>query len=355
MNPKPYIIQWNLNGIKTRSKLGELQRLLKDYEPMCLCIQHIGEYDTNIKNYQLVSQSIKTQNELGTAIYIHNKTTFENLPVQSSYMQQSATVIHLENNKKLTICNMYNQPLYNYNVSNIKDIINNLPQPILLVGDFNAHSPLWDDNCREADTPGKKIEDLIDECNMHCLNEEDSPTHISRINGAIVSIDLAICSNRIANQFEWSALEDDYTSDHFPILITHLQHQTQTRTERYKTDKADWIKFKAQLSTNIPVFNENMNIEESYKIIKEAIINAANESIPKTSNSTRKREVPWWNKEMQELVNKKHKVSNMMIHTRKKLDKILNSVNHTQEQMRKIIQLSTELKVIRKSLNIRTN
>ena len=91
MNKNTYILQWNVNGMKTRLRLGEIQRLIHEYEPVCICVQHIGQYDTNLTNYQLASQSIKTQEELGTAIYVHNKITYDNIQVQSSELQYSAT------------------------------------------------------------------------------------------------------------------------------------------------------------------------------------------------------------------------------------------------------------------------
>ena len=169
MNKTTYILQWNLNGIKTRLRLGELQRLLNNFEPICACVQHIGQYDTAIKNYQLASQSIKTDQELGTAIYVHNNVTFDKIQIQNSVIQHSATTIYLPNGKKITLCNIYNQPLYNYDIKDIQNVLTALPQPVLLVGDFNAHNPLWDESCNEADVPGRKTEELMDECNLQCF------------------------------------------------------------------------------------------------------------------------------------------------------------------------------------------
>ena len=351
MNNQPYIIQWNLNGLKTRLRLGELQRLLINYEPVCLCLQHIGQYDTAIKNYTLASQSIKTNDELGTAIYVRNNITFEKIQILNSDMQYSATKLYLGNGKKLTVCNMYNQPFYHYNLTTIKTILTTLTQPVLLVGDFNAHNPLWDENCNDADEPGRKIEELLEERNMQCLNEDDSHTYVSRTNGAISSIDLAMCSREVMNQLEWRVIEDNYTSDHQPILITYMQQLNSVNVVRYKTDKAEWTKYKAHLESNLPEYDETMSVEEAYKNLKENIIKAADESIPKSAATTKKREVPWWNHELQELANEKHKIGNKMIRTKKKLNKLLNQNNHNQEQMSKIIILSSELKVIRPILN----
>ena len=145
-------------------------------------------------------------------------------------------------------------------------------------------------------------------------------------------------------------MDDDHTSDHFPILITHLHQQNPVKEKRFKTSKADWAKYKTQLTESIPEFDDALDVEESYSILKDCIIQAAEASIPKTGAGKRQ-EVPWWSKEMQELLHEKHKLSNLMIRTKRKLNKLLETNNHTYEQMGKIIQLSTEISEIRPILN----
>ena len=172
MYPNPYIIQWNCNGITSRIQMGELQRLIKDYNPICLCLQHLGKYNTTIKNYQLASQSLAANDELGTGIYVHNDIVFDQVNITNSNFQYSAVTLRLPSGTKYTVCNMYNQPIFRYNFNDLKRIINSMPKPMLLVGDLNAHNPLWDDNCREPDNAGTKFEEILDEFNLHCLNVE---------------------------------------------------------------------------------------------------------------------------------------------------------------------------------------
>ena len=90
--------------------------------------------------------------------------------------------------------------------------------------------------------------------------------------------------------------------------------------------------------------------EEFYEIFKDKLTEAADESFSNTGKG-KKREVPWWSQELQELLKEKHRISNLMIKTRKKLNRIIESNPHNHDQMTKIIQLSTELKVIRPMLN----
>ena len=87
MDPETTIMQWNANGLGERIKLGEIERMLTTYNPMCICIQHVGEYDKNIKNYQLACQSPRTNGELGTMIYVHNRVTYDKIQFNANSFQ----------------------------------------------------------------------------------------------------------------------------------------------------------------------------------------------------------------------------------------------------------------------------
>ena len=135
----PYIIHWNANGLGTRVRLGEFQRLLQEYVPMCICVQHVGQFDSNILNYELVSQSHNTNNELGTSIYVHCKLTFHIIPIPNAFLQHSPVILHIAGDSSITTCNIYKQPAYHYDMSVLQEFINSLPQPVLLMGDFDRH------------------------------------------------------------------------------------------------------------------------------------------------------------------------------------------------------------------------
>ena len=337
--------------MKTRLRLGEIQRIISNYNPLCLCLQHMGTSNLNIKNYQLASQSVGNNNELGTAIYVHNEVIFDKIDVTNSEFQYTATTLKPTNGTTFTILNVYNQPLFHYNFNNLKRIINSLPKPILLMGDLNAHNPMWDESCTNADEAGKKIEDMIDELNMICLNEESTPTYISYTNGASTSVDLTICSSNIEHAFDWNVLEDSYTSDHFPILITCLQPPQEPPHQRYNTEKANWTQYKSNIASNLQEYNENLNINETYEILQRCIINAADLSIPKTSSKKRKREVPWWNQELQQLLDQKHKLTSRLVHTKRKIDKLGNNNILDINTLNKIVNLTIEMCAIKPVLN----
>uniref|UniRef100_A0A1L8D886 Endonuclease/exonuclease/phosphatase domain-containing protein n=1 Tax=Nyssomyia neivai TaxID=330878 RepID=A0A1L8D886_9DIPT len=60
---------------------------------------------------------------------------------------------------KLTICNIYIPPRDSLQISSLNSLIQQLPSPFILIGDFNGHNPLWDINCINSDR--KEIRDLF--------------------------------------------------------------------------------------------------------------------------------------------------------------------------------------------------
>lgn len=96
-----------------------------------------------------------------------------------------------------------------------------LPTPFLIIGDVNAHNPLWggDKKCGR----GKIFEEIID-CNNHVsILNSGSFTHFSIFNGTFSAVDLSICSTSILNRMTWNVDDNLYGSDHFSILMNYIQ------------------------------------------------------------------------------------------------------------------------------------
>ena len=221
---------------------------MKQYQPIAICLQHTNEVIPNIGNYTLASQSVPAQNALGTAIYINNNVSYDNILINSSELQLTGVKLHLENNNSFNLYNIYNQPACNYDLGNLLRVLPNTRDNFLLVGDFNAHNPLWDSMCNNIDVNGVKVEQLVINANLCILNDGDISTYYSKSHGCFSSIDLTLCSSKIVDRFEWSVLDDSYTSDHFPILISCLGHRSDPPIACYNIDKADWDKYKIKTS-----------------------------------------------------------------------------------------------------------
>ena len=186
---------------------------------------------------------------------------------------------------------MYNQPNHQYDLKQLPNLLSHFQQPLLIMGDFNAHHPLWDDNVQEADEAGKEIEKLMLDQNYCCLNTEDSHTYFSKTHNTFSSVDLSICSSCIIDLFEWNVLDDTYTSDHYPIIITLLDNNSSPQIPKYNFDKANWEKYN-KITENISSFQNDKDHDTVNNNFTNFIRNASDKSIPITSFSSEKNTVP---------------------------------------------------------------
>ena len=53
--------------------------------------------------------------------------------------------IKVKAHKTITLCSVYLPPCdhFNFNPKDLQDIIDQLPSPFILMGDFNGHHTLW--------------------------------------------------------------------------------------------------------------------------------------------------------------------------------------------------------------------
>merc|ERR1712074_161359 len=98
-----------------------------------------------------------------------------------------------------------------FKIEQLLNLYAQLPTPHILLGDFNAHSPLWGDET--LNSRGKIIEDFIAQTNL-CIFNDQSPTYVNPGTLKITSVDLIF-----ASEPSWTTLDDLHHSDHFPITI----------------------------------------------------------------------------------------------------------------------------------------
>ncbi|GFT43144.1 putative RNA-directed DNA polymerase from transposon X-element [Trichonephila clavipes] len=93
--------------------------------------------------------------------------------------------------------------------------------------------------------------------------------------------------------------DDLHNSDHFPLLVSHVNGAgTRLRPPIYHFHCADWDKF-TRLAIITGTMVQNKAIDDAVLNVIEAIRNAADAAIPKTSNLTRKLCKPWLNSSCQ--------------------------------------------------------
>ena len=95
--------------------------------------------------------------------------------------------------KTITLCSICLPPRihFNFDPKDLQDVIDQLPSPFILNGDFNDHHTLWE--CVDVNNRGQQLEDLILKQNL-ILRNNKSHTYFQSALGTLTPIDLTLCS-----------------------------------------------------------------------------------------------------------------------------------------------------------------
>ncbi|XP_055932969.1 uncharacterized protein LOC129962991 [Argiope bruennichi] len=195
----------------------------------------------------------------------------------------------------ITVCSIYLSPNVSIDQKDINSLLNELPHPLILVGDFNGHSPLW--GSERVNFRGKQIVELIDSHSL-CLLNNGEQTYFHKQNRTFQSLDLAICTPSLAPKFNFRVGNDLLESDHFPIFLEPLYSNSSLmqRPPRYLFSKANWALFSVMANiTKTMVTAENIN--DAVSLVTDTLIAAADFAIPKSADCFPKYRKPWWNQE----------------------------------------------------------
>lgn len=264
------ILQWNCNGL--RCQFEELQLLINQHKPKIIALQETRtnpSINPNIKGYEIIF-SHRPSGQGGVAIAIKTGIKFNKVQINSTL---EAIAVEVNIPRKMTVCSIYLSPNQQINRTDLENILNTLPKPFILSGDFNAHHNQW--GSKRDDSRGKMIEALINDQHLITLND-GNPTfiHSGNINGNnnITScIDLTLCSAEIADKLNWTVADDQHGSDHFPIMIGSEQHRQRSRIARWKIEEADWNIFEEEIEKLI-LPSSKYSIENITEAIKTAAL-----------------------------------------------------------------------------------
>ena len=160
--------------------------------------------------------------------------------------------------KKLRLTNVYIPPA-NTSTGNVNENLtktDNWPSTSsdMILGDFNAHSLLWDENTRNGtpDTRGTKIENWLAETEMACMNT-GIPTYVNRSTARQSAPDISFVHSSLLDKVEWKTL-DQLGSDHKPVVISYEDQMTKVNNKpkyKWKLTSADWEKYSQEVESSI--------------------------------------------------------------------------------------------------------
>ena len=290
------IINWNCRGFKRN--LDEVKNMLRDHDPLAFCFQETFIGPGKVINFRKYSSyhyhSLSTDGRSvgGVTIMIKKSVPHKQIMLNSNIQ---AVAVTISASKTITLCSIYLPPSFKVNLKDMADLVDQLPKPYLLVGDFNAHNVIWDGNSNVTEnTKGKIIEKFIADHDL-CIYNDGSPTYIHPASGSMTAIDLSLCSPSLFLNFDWTVHEDLCGSDHFPTFLKFNGVGNNDGVQRWRFKGADWPEFKNICSRELtPDLFRNVN-DNKVEIFASSLHFVAEITIPKTAKVPKKLNKPWWN------------------------------------------------------------
>ena len=167
------IIQWNCRGYK--ANYNELQLLITEQNPTIICLQETFKKSndkTKMKNYEQYDYIHDTELRASGGVSILIRKNLPQSKINISTPLQ-AVAISATLHKTTTICSIYIPPQDPINKEQLNNLINQLPKPYILMGDFNSHNILW--GSRTMNKRGQTLEKIINNNNL-CLHTNCTAT-----------------------------------------------------------------------------------------------------------------------------------------------------------------------------------
>ena len=148
-------VQWNIRGVKSNFK--DFKLILSKTNVPIVALQDckLGEEQLSLRGYSL----LKGDCPAGEAALLINQLVVHTELTLDSPLHATAATITL--GKTFTICSIYLSHCEIISKLSLENLIDQLPKPFLLVGDFNAHSSEWEDSRRDG--RGKLIQSFLQE------------------------------------------------------------------------------------------------------------------------------------------------------------------------------------------------
>ncbi|KOC58985.1 RNA-directed DNA polymerase from mobile element jockey, partial [Habropoda laboriosa] len=231
------------------------QHLTKDCkqtkETPAKCINCGSDHPANAticKEYLKRLSAIETKSNY-TRSNVNQDKTSRSLPVPDTNSIKLASNVH--------IVAVYSSPRIIYNSKEL-DILLNIGDKVMLVGDLNARHGTW--NCHVSNLRGRILYNYS--LNNNCsIMFPDEPTHYLENGTTPTTIDIALNKNA-ANVSQIHTL-NELSSDHNPIAFNiGAQIKTINNKLAFDYDRADWNKFRQILNKNIKLTPNITTTEE---------------------------------------------------------------------------------------------
>ncbi|GFT62674.1 probable RNA-directed DNA polymerase from transposon X-element [Trichonephila clavipes] len=280
-----------------RSHTDDVKDIIRQYHLVCVALQETflkSCHTTKIRRYGCVRKDTEGPSVSGgVCIFTSLDVPSSALPLHTSLQ---AVAVRVHSTSLITVCCLYLPPNIVIHQHDLNNLVDQLPAPFVILGDFNGHSTLW--GSAKTNPRGRQIEQVLsDHC--LCLLNHKEPTYFHEPTRSFHTLNLAICSPSLFPHLNLSVEKDLYNSDHFPIILSH-DYDTGGKTfpPTYSYCRADWALF-TQLAVITDAMIKTESVDTAVQEVTNVLIAAADLSIPKVSSHSFQRYKTWWNTDCQ--------------------------------------------------------
>ena len=268
---------WNCNGLRERKQETEeiIHRMKLDI--IMISETHLKS-GSKIKfiNYTMYRCDRTESRGGGVAILVkkniqHSQVRFDDL----CSIEAIGVTINIPNQGKVTFASVYKSP-NNPLLSNDLDIIFNSCDSVIVCGDLNCKSPLWNSTCTNPN--GKILEEYLSKKELIVLGPT-SPTHFSTY-GSFDVLDISILKNVCCPSSIESLCE--LSSDHNPVL---LELKCTPECNETLVKFTNWVAFQEQLDKSISCSSMFSSIDTMVSHLETVVIS----SLEKATNTTKRK------------------------------------------------------------------
>ena len=297
------IIQWNCRGL--RPNFTDFRLLCDKYNPIVCCLQEtfLSSDDYVIRcfsSYHLVIRDVGDRPCGGVSVLVRDSIPHSECTLNTTLQARAVTI---STSKTITVCSLYLPPSENLNIVLLNQLVDQLPTPFIICGDFNGHSITW--GCESNNSRGRKIDDFITTHDSLCLLNDGSFTYLHPASGTFTAIDLSLCSPTIFTDVNFRVASDSYGSDHFPIIL-EIGVSLPDPLPRWNFRRADWVHF-IQLCREKLTLDTVEMYEEPIVVFTDMLCNIAKETIPRSVTKPKKRCNPWFNKDCKDALKERQR------------------------------------------------
>ena len=190
--------------------------LIAKLNPTAICLQETFKKHSdklNIKTFEQYDYVDDTRQRASGGVSIQiRKDISQNKININTHLQAIAVSVTIH--ETVTICSLYIPPPDPINENELNNLIEQLPKPFILMGDFNSHNIIWGSKTtNKRPDPRKKI---INSNNLY-LHNQNSQTHHDPSSDSFSAIDLTLSDSSIFTDYNWRVYEDP--CDHYPIIM----------------------------------------------------------------------------------------------------------------------------------------